>query len=122
VTYLGKRQVRPFLRGPIPWHWLLAASALPGRALAVGVAVWFQAGLRGTRSDLPINTSRLAVPRSSADRGLVELERAGLVTADRHRGRCPRVTIVLPGMLTVGDLADSDDSPPHAGEVLEGGR
>lgn len=85
---------RLFLRGPIPWWWLKAAMALPGRALAVGLACWLQAGLRGSRADLPVNLSRAGIPRTSAARGLAALERAGLVRVHRHRGRKPLITIV----------------------------
>jgi hypothetical protein len=40
-----KRPYRPrraerFLRGPVPWPWLVRAMALPGKALAVGLILW----------------------------------------------------------------------------------
>jgi hypothetical protein len=34
-----------FLRGPVPMAWLLSASRLPGKALVVGVWLWFRAGI-----------------------------------------------------------------------------
>lgn len=90
----GTRHVGLFLRGPVPWSWLVAAMAVPGRALAVGLAVWFQAGLRKRRSDLPINLSRIGVDRSTASRGLDALAKAGLVRIGRRPGRRPTVTII----------------------------
>ncbi|MEO8901138.1 MAG: hypothetical protein ABI488_05650 [Polyangiaceae bacterium] len=89
------RQVGMFLRGPIPWWWLQAAMKLPGRALAVGVAAWLQAGLRGTTERLPVNLSRVGVDRSRASRGLAALERAGLVQVERRPGRPPLVTLMM---------------------------
>ncbi len=82
-----------FLKGPIPWRWVEAASRLPGKALAVGLVVWREAGCRGERT-VPLNVSALAVPRRTAQRGLTELERAGLVSVDRRRGRPPLVTLL----------------------------
>ena len=38
--------VRGFLRGPIPWTWLLAASRLGGKVLHVGIVLWFLVGVR----------------------------------------------------------------------------
>ena len=51
VKHTPERKVTPnnkprkFLKGPIPLYWLIAASKLPGKALAVGVVIWFRAGL-----------------------------------------------------------------------------
>jgi hypothetical protein len=92
------RPGQKFLKGPIPLAWLEAAGGLPGKALLVGVHVWFQAGLRHSRS-VPLNQSRLARPGMSdktVRRGLKALERAGLVTVDRQPGRKPIVTLLDP--------------------------
>jgi hypothetical protein len=35
-----------FLKGPIPWAWLQRATPLRGKALAVGLVLWFLKGLR----------------------------------------------------------------------------
>ncbi|HTB77318.1 MAG TPA: hypothetical protein VK762_28935 [Polyangiaceae bacterium] len=84
-----------FLRGPIPWTWLLRAMSLPGRALHVGLHVWQLAGMRGS-AVVALSLSRLGVERTSASRGLAALERAGLVQVARGRGRKPIVTILAP--------------------------
>lgn len=82
-----------FLKGPVPWRWVEAAARLPGKALAVGLAAWREAGCRRARS-VPLNLSALAVPRRTAQRGLDALEGAGLVAVDRRRGRPPLVTLL----------------------------
>jgi DNA-binding transcriptional ArsR family regulator len=90
----------PFLRGPVPMSWLHAAARLPGSALAVGVALWHLAGMRGGRGDLTLSSERLApfgVSRHAKDRALRQLAQAGLVTVSRKRGRSPRVTLVGAG-------------------------
>jgi hypothetical protein len=87
-----------FLKGPIPGKWIEAAASLPGRALHVGLAVWVAAVMdhsnraRLTRRHL----ARFAVPYDAGRRGLLVLERAGLVYAERHTGRCPVVTLLEP--------------------------
>ena len=90
-------QGEAFLKGPIPWAWLSRASSLPGKALHVGVALWFAAGKEQT-GIIAINLSRLALEfgfdRSAASRGLDFLALAGLVAVDRHPGRKPVVTLI----------------------------
>jgi hypothetical protein len=87
-----------FLKGPIPRLWIVGASKLSGRALHVGLELWYFAGL--TRSLLvSLNQSRLTelgVSRDSARRGLRQLEEAGLISVQRHSGRKPIITILLP--------------------------
>jgi hypothetical protein len=89
------RAGEPFLKGPIPWTWLAAAAGLPGKALAVGLVVWREAGCRGVRT-VPLRlgaVARLGMHPDTAKRGLRALERAGLVAVRRRPGRCPDVTI-----------------------------
>ncbi len=84
-----------FLRGPIPLVWLATASELRGKALAVGLVIWFVRGLTA-KSSMTIKSSAWAkfnLSRFTIYRGLKELESAGLVTVERRRGRCPVVTI-----------------------------
>ena len=87
-----------FLCGPIPLDWLGRAAAVPGRALHVGLAIWFRVGceksdtVRLTRKNL----DRFKVGRHAGYRGLLALEKAGLVKVVRHPGRCPVVTLIRP--------------------------
>ena len=85
-----------FLRGPIPWPWLEVAGRLPGKALHVAIVLWLLAGIKHGRPVKwePATAATLGVRRHAAYRGLAALERAGLVEVDRHRGRCPVVTIL----------------------------
>jgi hypothetical protein len=84
-----------FVRGPIPLDWLRRAAELPGKALAVGVALWF---LRGCRKRTTVKLTRrtldrLGVGRKPGYRGLQALEKAGLVRVRRQQGKSPVVTI-----------------------------
>jgi hypothetical protein len=94
----ARRRVRgEFLKGPVPLAWLSAASKLPGKvALAVGLALWFEAGRR--RSQTVTLTSailaRFGVNRKGKYRGLASLEKAGLIEVVRVPRRNPVVTIL----------------------------
>src|SRR6266511_70641 len=102
TTGRARRPPRPgqgekFLKGPIPWSWRTKAARLPGKTLAVAIAVYFLAGLTKS-STVKLGLSNLeaemGVKRDAAARGLAALEAAGLVGVERHVGRKPRVTIL----------------------------
>jgi hypothetical protein len=90
------RQGEKFLKGPIPWKWIAKAARLPGKALQVALALWFLAGIK-SKSVVALSGSVLrdiGVLRHSGYRGLKELEKAGLISVQRHEGRSPVVTIL----------------------------
>ncbi|MFM8272665.1 MAG: hypothetical protein ACKODX_10070 [Gemmata sp.] len=96
---LQSRRVRgEFLKGPVPLVWLTAAAQLSGKSpLAVGLALWFEAGRR--RSPTVTLTSAIlarfgVVDRKSKYRGIVALEQAGLINVIRVPRRNPVVTIL----------------------------
>ena len=99
---ISSRQILPrasrgerFVRGPIPLDWLTVAAQLPGKSLHVGVALWFEAGLRKA-AVVPLSniTGRLfGLDRNSKYRGLDWLAGAGIITVQRKLGRAPVVTI-----------------------------
>jgi len=87
-----------FLRGPVQWLWLQAASRCGGKSLAVGLAVWHLVGITG-KASVPLSIARVAgdlgFDRASGSRGLRALERAGLVTVSRAPGRKVLVTVCI---------------------------
>lgn len=90
------RKGEKFLKGPIPLTWLQHAAALPGKALAVSVAIWFLAGISNNRT-VKLSGKLLrnfGLNRWAGYRALNALESAGLVKVNRRRGRCPEVTLV----------------------------
>jgi hypothetical protein len=104
-----QRTAGRFLKGPIPLDWLAEAAILPGKALHVGLLLWYLAGLNKRRGDLPLSPSQLPVfglNRYSAYRGVIRLEAAGLVTVARQRGRAPRVTLVQGAAACRSDRGD----------------
>jgi hypothetical protein len=85
-----------FLKGPVPLAWLCSAGRLPGKALHIGVALWFLAGMKNTRSVWLTSTvlQLFGVDRNAKRRALVWLEEAGLIIVERHPGRNPLVTLL----------------------------
>ena len=86
----------PFLNGPIPLWWLTQAVALPGKALALGVALWW---LHGMSKDGFVKLTGKAlvamnVSRDAATDGLRRLEADGLVSVQRAKGKRPVVHII----------------------------
>lgn len=87
-----------FLRGPIPLDWLQRAASLSGRALHVGVALWYLDGFErsGTVKAQPSVLREFHVDRHAAYRALKTLEKAGLISVERKRGKAPAVMIRVP--------------------------
>lgn len=84
-----------FLKGPIPWSWLVAAGEATGRALQVAIVLWLEVGMKkSARVRLPHQRLReMGVDRHAVRRGLAALEAAGLVLVERRNGASPFVTI-----------------------------
>ena len=98
------RQHTPFIKGPIPLAWVQQAAKLPGRALHLGMALWYLAGVRrSNKGAIPYKvTKHFGLNRYTVYRGLARLEKAGLVRVSRVRGR--RLSFTL---LQASPCADS---------------
>jgi hypothetical protein len=88
----------PFIRGPIPVAWLIAAATLPRRnALVIGLVLHYLAGLQSSHRGLVLCVERCkpyGLGRKAVARGLADLEGAGLIRVARSSGRCPRIDIL----------------------------
>jgi DNA-binding MarR family transcriptional regulator len=84
------------LRGPIPWPWLTAAGCLPGKALHVAIVLWHIVGLRKSRTVKwqPSKAKPFGMDRHTLYRALNQLEKAGLISVKRLKGRSPIVTLL----------------------------
>ena len=91
-----QRQIAPFVKGPIPLHWVAHAARLSGKAMQVGVMLWYRCGLtQSLTTTLPTALLQLFdIDRHAVYRALTQLENAGLITVSRYIGRKPIVTIV----------------------------
>ena len=89
------RTKRPFLKGPIPLKWLQCAAGLPGKALQVGLALWYLAGVKRSKV-IKFSYKRaeeFGTKRHAAYRGLRALEKAGLIGVEKGQGRAPMIFI-----------------------------
>ncbi len=86
----------PFLKGPICFRWITKASALPGKALHVGLAIWYLIGLKRTSTIklAPSVVRKFGASRDSGYRALKSLEVAKLVSVKRLNGQAPIVTVL----------------------------
>jgi hypothetical protein len=85
-----------FLKGPIPWPWLIRASRLPGKTLLVALLIWHKAGWRKSRTIRVCLKAAvdLEISRRTVQRAIHALEAAKLVTTHSAPGQCLRVTIL----------------------------
>ena len=89
------RRGQRFLKGPLPLPDIAIAARLPGQALALFLAVHHQTALTGKPSvTLPARLlADLGISRGAKSRALQALEKAGLVTVARSRGRAARIQL-----------------------------
>lgn len=95
------KKTNPFIKGPIPLDWVMQANALPGKAGAVGLALWFLAGVKRRMTfKVTAEAERVAAcTRQAFSNGLYALEDAGLIAVKRHAGARPEVDIRAVGSL-----------------------
>ena len=86
----------PFLKGPIPMAWLNEAARLPGKALNLGIAIWWLAGMAQTKTFKLTGKAlaQLGVSRDAAADALKRLEGRGLIRVQRAPGQRPTVEIL----------------------------
>jgi hypothetical protein len=84
-----------FLKGPIPMPWLIVAANLPGKALHVGIALWFWSGIKKSETFiLPSNAIKdLGVSRQTCYTHLKAMEKAGLLSIEARKGKKPQITL-----------------------------
>jgi hypothetical protein len=106
-----------FLKGPIPLSWLEHAGGLPGKALHVGLALWFRAGMLGEDWIKVSNAlvSRLGVERNAKRRALQQLAQAGLVElqAGTRRNASPLARLADPAARRAAGQGEAAEGQGH---------
>jgi hypothetical protein len=96
-AFVASQRVDRFLKGPVPMSWLTAAARLPGKTLAVAIALWRLSGavksptVKLSNAELEV----LCVDRNAKSRALRALQKAGLISIEQRPGCLPRVTILM---------------------------
>ena len=95
-SYLPQKRKNKFIKGPISYKWMFRANQLSGKAGAVGLGLWYLAGLKGSTSiKLTGEVEDLAgCERRAVTNALAQLEEEGLITVIRHKGARPHVTLI----------------------------
>lgn len=90
------RENHMFLKGPIPYPFLIKVAHLPGKVFHVAIVLWFLFGLTKSKTVTLKNSAlrEFGVKRHSGYRALKKLEEAGLVSVLRSTGRNPIVTLI----------------------------
>ena len=76
--------------------WLNEAARLPGKALNLGIAIWWLAGMAKTKTFKLTGKAldQLGVSRDAASGALKRLEARGLIRVQRSPGQRPTVEIL----------------------------
>jgi hypothetical protein len=96
----GTHEVRTptakFIKGPIPLEWISRANALPGKAGAVGMSLWFLVGVQGSRTvKLTGEVEKIAgCGRKAVYQALDALAAAGFISCSRKAGSRAVVTLL----------------------------
>ena len=96
VSSKTNRFIRPqkFIKGPIDYEWI--AEACRVGAAELGVYLMYKIGILGSRASVqvrPCECRELGLTDRERQRQVVRLENAGLITAEKGKGRCPKVTV-----------------------------
>lgn len=85
-----------FIKGPLPLPWFVQAAALPGKALHVAMAIWFQVGLERQQTIKlgQKRVERFSISRDAKYDALMRLEKIGLIEVKRLPGQAPIVTVL----------------------------
>lgn len=87
---------KAFLTGRIPMEWVASMSLVSKKSLPVALVILFL--VRVNHSPTIALESKwlraMGVARTARNTALRELEAAGLIRIERHRGRLPRVTLL----------------------------
>ena len=95
-VYEVQNLTEKFIKGPIPLLWITRANSLPGKVGAIGIALWFLAGVKKSRNfKLTGEVTRIACcERKTLYPALKALEESGLISVQRSKGARSMVTLL----------------------------
>ena len=89
------RRSRPFIKGPIDLGWV--QQACKSNAAEMAFYLHYKLGILGKDASVQIRPSEcreFGMSDKARQRQIDSLEKAGLIAADRGKGRCPVVTVI----------------------------
>ena len=89
------RKGERFLKGPIPWNWIVEAANVSGSALKISLALWLLAGMTKTGTVKLSNglLEELGISRPTKSRAIKAMENVGLISVSQRPGNSPEITI-----------------------------
>ena len=86
-----------FIKGPLPLDWITSANSLPGKAGAVGLAIWFLVGVKASKTvKLTRQVEQIAgCHRKAVYAAVSNLEEAGLISVQRSKSARATVTVIF---------------------------
>ena len=94
--YVVAPLTEPFLKGPIPMSWIKTAAELPGKALQLGIAIWWLRPMAKTEN-FKLTQKALdyvGISRDASYDALARLEASGLIRVQRLPGQRPLVGVL----------------------------
>jgi hypothetical protein len=87
-----------FIRGPIPFEWLISANQLGPSTGLVGISLWFYVGLNSKyKFKLDGKLDKLTgLSRQTRQSALSKLHEAGLIELNKHPGAYPHIRVIPP--------------------------
>jgi hypothetical protein len=85
-----------FLKGRIPWNWVVRAAQLGRNSLIIGLCLWRLKGATGKNTIFLSNSEvePFQIDRAAKSRALRALEEAGLIAVKRQPGRWLIITLL----------------------------
>jgi len=91
-----KSNYTKFLKGPIPWDWVIRASDLPGKALIIGLCLWRLSGAT-KKNEITLGNKEIepfGINRAAKSRAIAALKQAGLIEVERNPGRWSTIKLL----------------------------
>jgi hypothetical protein len=91
----NKKSAKGFIKGPIELPWITETCKLSKSAIKVALALSFLRGIQGNtwfKFESHI-AKRFGIDRQCKSRGLIELEKSGLIEIDQKAGSLPLIKI-----------------------------
>ena len=91
-----QQSLRKFVKGPIPFKWIEAASRLGANESRLSWLLWFMHGVTKGASFTVSNdrAKRFGIERRQKYRALASLEKAGLISIDCRSGTAHKITVI----------------------------
>lgn len=87
-----------FIKGPIPFEWLMSANQLGTSTGLIGISLWFYVGLNSKyKFKIDGKLDKLTgLSRQTRQVALVKLHEAGLIELNKYPGAYPHIKVIHP--------------------------